>query len=255
MSFRRNGARCGALVIAAVILLAGAGAAAQPRLEIERLAGVNLGLQFINDAFVHQVTFQQHDETGFFDAHYDVTKHYSMDAEVAARMWKALGFGIAVSHVAEPTRAALDAQVPNPFFFNFPRTTEGVARSLKRREFALHLQGQFWRFFGETFLLRVTWGPTIFAVRQDLVSQIVTRESSVDFDRVSLVNHRTRTVTVGGLGLNVGFDGTLFMTERIGLGFNMRHSNGKATVDVRDQTPTLLELGGIHAAGGLRFAF
>lgn len=255
MSFRRNAARCAALVVAAAVLFAAGGAAAQSRPAIERLAGVNLGLQFINDAFMNRVIFRQYDETGFFDAHYHVSKHYSMDADIAVPVWKALGFGIAVSHVAEPTRADLDAQVPNPFFFNFPRTTEGVARSLKRREFGLHLQGQFWRFFGESFLLRVTWGPTIFAVRQDLVSQIVTRESSVDFDRVSLVNHRTRTVTVGGLGVNVGFDGTLFMTERVGLGFNMRHSNGKATVDVHDQTPTLLELGGIHAAGGLRFAF
>ena len=255
MSFRRNGAPCAALVVAAVISLAAAGAAAQPGPEIERVASVNLGLQVINDAFMNRVTFRQYDETGFFDAHYHVTKHYSMDAGVAVRLWKALAFGIVVSHVGEPTRAALDAQVPNPFFFNYPRTTEGVARSLKRREFGLHLQGQYWRAFGETFLLRVTWGPTIFAVRQDLVSQIVTRESSVDFDRVSLVNHRTRTVTVGGLGVNVGFDGTLFVTERIGLGFNMRHSNGKATVDGRDQSPTLLELGGIQAAGGLRFAF
>lgn len=255
MSLRRNGAPCAALVVAAVISLAGGGAAAQHRPAIERLAGVNLGLQFINDAFMNRVTFEQYDETGFFDAHYDVTKHYSMDAEVATRIWRALGFGIAISHVGEPTRAVLDAQVPNPFFFNFPRTTEGVARNLKRREFGLHLQGQLWRTFGESFLLRVTWGPTIFVVRQDLVSQIVTRESSVDFDRVSLVNHRTRTATVSGFGLNVGLDGTLFVTERIGLGFNMRHSNGKATVDGRDQSPTLLELGGVQAAGGLRFAF
>lgn len=254
MSIRRNGTRCTALVIVAVISFA-AGAAAQPRPEIGRLASVNLGLQFINDAFMNRVTFRQYDETGFFEAHYHVTKHYSMDAEIATRIWKALGFGIAVSHVAEPTRAILDAQVPNPFFFNFPRTAEGVARSLKRREFGLHLQGQFWRAFGETLLLRVTWGPTIFGVRQDLVSQIVTRESSGDFDRVSLVNHRTRTVTVGGLGVNLGFDGTLFVTERMGVGFNMRHTNGKATVDVRDQLPTPLELGGIQAAGGLRFVF
>jgi hypothetical protein len=254
MSLRRNGAPWAALVVAAVISLAGGGAAAQSRPDVEHLASINLGLQFINDAFMNRITFRQHDETGFFDAHYHVTKHYSMDAEIATRIWKALGFGIAVSHVGEPTRAVLDAQVPNPYFFNFPRTTEGVAKSLKRREFGLHLQGQYWRAFGESFLLRVTWGPSIFAVRQDLVSQIVTRESSVDFGRVSLVNHRTRTFTVGSFGVNVGFDGILFVTERIGLGFNMRHSNGKATVDVADQ-PTLLELGGVQAAGGLRFAF
>ena len=255
MYFPRNGARCGALVIAAVVLLAAGGAAAQSRPAIERLVGVNLGLQVINDAFMNRVTFRQYDETGFFDAHYNVSKHYSLDADVAVPVWKALGFGVAFSHVAEPTRAALDAQVPNPFFFNFPREARGVARNLKRREFGLHIQGQFWRRFGETFLLRITWGPTIFVVRQDLVAHIDTRESSVDFDRVSLVNHLARTVTTGGLGVNLGFDGTLFVTERIGVGFNMRHSNGKANVRIGHQSPTLVELGGIHAGGGLRFAF
>ena len=186
---------------------------------------------------------------------YNVSKHYSLDGDIAVPVWRALGFGVAVSHVAEPARAVLDAQVPNPFFFNFPRAARGVARNLKRREFGLHLQGQIWRRFGESFLLRITWGPTIFVVRQDLVSQIDTRESSVDFDQVSLVHHRARTVTAGSFGLNLGFDGTLLVTERIGVGFNMRHSNGKATVHLGHRSPTLVELGGIHAGGGLRFAF
>ena len=255
MSCRRNGAPCVAPIIAAVILLAVGDAGAQPRPEVERLASINLGMQFINDAFMNQVTFRQYDETGFFDAHYDVTKHYSLDGDIAGRIWKAVGLGIAVSHVSEPTRSVINAQVPNPFFFNFPRSTRGIVRNLKRREIGLHLQGQVWHFFRDNFLLRVTWGPTVFVVRQDLVSRIETQESSIDFDRVSLAGHRIRTLTSGSVGFNLGFDGTLFVTERIGLGFNMRHSRGSTTIDLGGRSDTLLELGGIHAAGGLRLVF
>ena len=238
-----------------VISLGVRGAVAQSPPERDRIASVGLGVQVINDAFHNRVTFRQYDETGFFDAHYDVTKHYALGGDIALRVWKALGFGIAVSHVAEPTRAIIDAQVPNEFFFNFPRSVSGVGRNLKRRELGLHLQGQFWRLVGDDFLLRVTWGPTIFIARQDLVSGIITRESTIDIDTVSLVNHQHSTVTAGSLGLNLGFDGSLFMTERAGLGFTVRYSRGTATIRLGNRSPTPIELGGIHAGGGLRLAF
>lgn len=244
-----------ALVGAAAALLAAGGAAAQPSPEPDRIASVNLGMQFINDAFMNRVTFRQYRETGHFDAHYDVTNHYSIDGDISFRLWRWLGLGVAVSHVAEPTTAFVEAVVPNPYFFNVPRLTDGVRRGLNRREIGLHVQGQLWRVFGETFLLRATWGPTIFIVRQDLVSQIGTLESRIDFDRVSLTSHRATTVTAGSLGLNLGFDGTLFLTERIGIGFNVRYSRGTATIRLRHRSPTPVELGGSHAAGGLRIAF
>lgn len=243
------------LVGAAAALLAAGGAAAQPAPAPDRIASVNLGMQFINDAFMNQVTFRRYAETGRFDAHYDVTKHYSIDGGISVRLWRALGLGVAVSHVAEPTTVFIEAVVPNPYFFSVPRLTSGVRRGLTRREIGLHVQGQLWRVFGETFLLRATWGPTIFMVRQDLVSQIGTLESRIDFDRVSLTSHRTTTVTAGSLGLNLGFDGTLFLTDRIGIGFNVRYSRGTATIRLRNRSPTPVELGGSHAAGGLRIAF
>lgn len=254
MTSRRTVSRLAALAVTALLLAAGA-AAAQPLPEPDRIASVNLGMQVINDAFMNRVTFRQYEETGFFDAHYDVTKNYSIDGDIAYRVWKALAFGIAVSHVAEPTKAVIDASVPNPYFFNFPRSTSGERRGLKRREIGVHVQGQLWRVFGESFLLRATWGPTVFIVRQDLVSEIRTRESHIDFDRVSLVGHRASTVTAGSLGVSLGFDGTLFVTERIGVGFKVRYSRGTATVRLGNRSPTAVELGGTHAAGGLRVAF
>ena len=87
------------------------------------------------------------------------------------------------------------------------------------------------------------------------MSEIRTRESHVDFDRVSLVGHRASTVTAGSLGVSLGFDGTLFVTDRIGLGFNVRYSRGTATVRLGNRSPTAVELGGTHAAGGVRVAF
>ena len=255
MPSRRNRTRFAALFIATGFLLAGGGAAAQPPSERTRIVSVNLGMQFINDAFMNRVTFQQYDETGVFDAHYDIAKHYSMDGEIAFRLWKSLALGVAASHVAEPTTARIEAEVPNQYFAGFPRSASGVQRGLNRREIGLHFQGQYWWFHDEVFLLRAVWGPTIFIARQDLVSQLGTQEVSTDIYRVFLTRHRIRTVTAGTLGLNLGFDGSWFMTERLGVGFSVRYSRATATVRLGNRSATPLELGGTHAAGGLRIAF
>lgn len=227
----------------------------QPLAERTRIVSVNFGMQFIQDAFMNRVTFQQHDETGSFESHYDVTKHHALDGGIAFRLWRNLALGFVGSHVAEPTTARVDAQVPHPHFFGFSRPASGVRRGLNRREIGLHVQGQYWWFVNETFLLRATWGPTIFIARQDLVSQIDTREASDDFDQVMLTGHRSRTVTAGSLGLNLGFDGTWLLTERVGVGFGVRYSRGTATVRLGGRSATPLELGGTHAGGGLRLAF
>lgn len=251
---RRNRARRAAAIAAAAALLAPVGAAAQPASEPDRLASVNLGMQFVYDAFMNRVTFRQHGETGSFNAHYDVSKHHALDGGVAVRVWKALAVGVAVSHVAEPMTVLIRAEVPHPFFFDFPREASGVRRGLDRREIGLHLQGQYWRSHTENLLLRATWGPTVFIVRQDLVSEIGTRES-LDFDQAALASHRATTVTAGSFGFHLGFDGVFFVTDRVGLGFNVRYSRGTASVRLDDRFPTPLELGGTHAGGGLRFAF
>lgn len=229
--------------------------AEQQPAERMRIVSVNFGMQFIQDAFMNRVTFQQYDETGSFESHYDVAKHHALDGGIAFRLWKNLALGFVGSHVAEPTTARVDAQVPHPHFFGFSRPASGVRRGLNRREIGLHVQGQYWWFVTETFLLRATWGPTIFLARQDLVSQIDTREASDDFDQVMLTGHRSRTVTAGSLGLNLGFDGTWLLTERIGVGFGVRYSRGTATVRLGSRSATPLELGGTHAGGGLRLAF
>lgn len=255
MPSRQNRTKLAVLVITVAALLAAAGASAQPPAERTRIVSVNLGMHSINDAFMNRVTFRLHDETSSFESHYDVTKHYALDGGVAFLLWKGLAVGVAASHVAEPTTARVDALVPHPHFSGYPRRASGVRRGLTRREIGLHVQGQYWWSITGNLLLRAVWGPTFFMVRQDLVAHIDTQEADGDFDRILLTGHRARTVTAGSVGLNLGFDGTWFVTERVGLGFNVRYSRGTATVRLGGRSATPLELGGTHAGGGLRLAF
>ena len=87
------------------------------------------------------------------------------------------------------------------------------------------------------------------------MSHIGTRESGTDFDRPVVTSLRSTTVTAGSLGLNLGLDGTWFMSDRVGFGFGVRYSRGTATVRLGGRSATPLELGGTRAGGGLRLAF
>lgn len=251
-------------VLAIALLLTGGGADAQPSAEPEadpaplgpaRILSLDLGLQVINDAFMNQVDFRQANEPGAFRAHYDVTKHHSFGGAIARRLTRRLGYGVAVSHVSEPTTARIDADVPHPYFFGFPRRADGDIEGLNRREIGVHFQGHYWWTVLGNLRLRAALGPSIFIARQELVSGIETAEVDDNFDRVALADHRSRAATAGSLGLHFGIDGNWFVTERLGLGFNVRYSRGTATVRLGLRSSTPLELGGVHVGGGLRMAF
>ena len=252
---RRYGARLAGFLVAAGALLINAGAAAQPPSEPERLASINLGLQLISDAFMNASPYTLHGEVGKFDVHYDFTKAIALDGGLAFHVAKRFGLGFAVSYVDKPTTARIDATVPHPFFFAFPRSTRGTARGLNRREIGLHLQPQYWQTLFDTLLVRLFAGPTIFLLRQELVSGITTNEIGFTFDHVRLVGHQSRGTGAVTLGLNAGFDGSYFLTDRVGVGFGFRYSRGTDAIDLSGRASTPVEFGGTHFGGGLRVAF
>ena len=237
------------------LLLAGGPVRAQSMSETTRVVSVNFGTQFISDAFMNTVPLRLYDEDGSFDAHYDVAWQHALDGGIAMRFrdrFDRFAVGVAGSHVAEPVTARIDAAVPHPFFFDFPRTESGTLRGLTRREIGVHVQGQYWWTPIDRLLLRGGLGPTLFIARQELVSTVGVHERGIDYDQIVLGDYGTRTVTTGSVGFNVGVDGSWFLTERLGVGLRVRYTRGTATVGLGNEASTPLELGGTFIAGGLR---
>ena len=196
-----------------------------------------------------------HEEIGRFEVHYDFTKALAVDAGIAYHIAKRFGMGFTVSYVDKATTAEIEATVPHPFFFAFPRPATGIATGVKRREMGLHLQPQYWQPVSDRVLLRVYAGPTIFLLRQELVSGIVTEEAGVTFHQVRIADHRSRGAGAVTLGLNAGVEGSYLVTDRLGMGFDFRYSRGTKAVDLAGRVSTPVELGGLHFGGGLRVAF
>jgi len=227
--------------------------------------GFSGGIQFVKDALKNEVDFELWQETGTFEASYNVTKDTAFDGSFAFLLFKRMGLGFNVSHFRKTIAATIDADIPHPFFFSFPRKATGVANNVLRRESAIHIQSQYWHTIGDKFLMRGFIGPTIFSVRQDLVSTIQTKERGYDYSAVDIIGHNTLSSGGTELGFNIGFDMSFFIFKHVALAGILRYSRGTSSVDDQatlrhisrfsgeGQPP--LELGGTHVAAGLRFGF
>lgn len=235
--------------------------------EQDFIMGSSIGTQFAKDAFSNEIDFVLFQERGKFISSYDITSDSARDYSVAARIWKKLAAGFAVSNFRNETAASIEAEVPHPFFFGFPRRTDGFADNVTRQETAWHFQAQYWHTFRDVLLIRGFIGPTYFQVTHDLVSAIVTDEVGSPFQKVNIVGHVTSVKNESALGYNAGFDLSFFglrrlrflgdaaALDRIGLAFVLRYSRGTSTVALDGNVHPSFELGGTHIGFGLRVGF
>ena len=266
-STRQLGVRHTVPLIALLTFVAGGAAEAQSPAERRVVVGTSGGVQFVKDAFMNNVAFKLFQEAGKFDANYNITTNTALDGGVAVRLWKGLAAGVVVSHFYNLTTAAIEAEVPHPFFFEFPRTTTGLAGGLTRREVGVHLQAQYWYAMTDWLLVRGFFGPTFFNVSHDLVSTIETAERGFPFQEVDLIGHQTTKVGESAVGFNIGLDASFFglrrlgflgdaaLLDHVGLAFVLRYSRATAPAELNGVTQPSIELGGTHVAGGLRVAF
>ena len=214
-----------------------------------------------------RVNFELFAETGRFVATQDLGPGTVFGTGFSVRLWKRFGAGLIFSYVETVSTATIDAEVPHPFFFEFPRPTSGLVAGLKHSERAVYLQGQYWMPLGDRLLLTIFMGPTRFSATQDFVAEITTAERGFPFDEVDIVAHVSEKVTTSGLGYNVDFDLAFFglrqlgflesfeIFDRVGVGFMLRLSRAAPSVRFKQQFQPALELGGTHAVGGLRLVF
>ena len=256
-----------AWTLAGVLLLQTAAALAQPPPEPRVIVGATAGIQFVKDAFSQHTPLLLHGERGEFAALYNVTAGLAYDAGVAVRVRGPLALGVEVATFRATTSTAIEATVPHPVFLGFPRHVTRSIDDVERRERALHFQGQYWREFRDTLLVRLFAGPTLFRLRHDLVSAIDAVDGAT-VDTVALSGYRVVTQHRADFGFNVGFDVSYYGLERLGflghhdildqmaLAFVVRYSQGTSAIQLTGRTvQPEYELGGTHIGGGLRVAF
>ena len=229
--------------------------------------GADVGVQMTINTRLDTVDFELFGETSRFTAAQELGRGTVYGVGGATRAWKRLGVGVYLSRVRTVSAATVEAHVPHPFFFEFPRFASAQVDRLVHRESALHVHGQYWLPIGSQLLLTLSAGPTFFGTSQDLVSEITTAEHGFPFEEADIASHTTQELKATAAGFNMGVDVAFFglrqlgflrsfeTLDHVGVAFSLRHSRATSAVEFKGRKQPALELGGTHAMGGIRVAF
>lgn len=223
----------------------------QPRVRV--LAGG--GLQATQFAFEDNQTFQQYLETGSFKFSRTIPKRPFFDVGAAVRVYRRLHVGMSFSFLNDTGTGSLTAEVPHPLFFNQKRTVTADIQNVIRRETGEHFQvswttkpinGLEFSFFG---------GPSIFRTEQTYATKLALGldKETYPFDTFAFAGATTETLKEYITGYNAGVDMTWKFSKHVGAGVLIRYAAAKKNFIPPGGAPFTVEVGGLHAGGGIRF--
>ncbi len=204
--------------------------------------------------FTDNVGFIEFHEDADFDADYAVGTGAVFDGGAGVRLANGIGLGVAVSRFERLDPVSLDARIPHPFFFNRPRSLTGTEPDLTRLETAVHVEVRWFESVSDTVELAVFGGPTLFNVRQDLVTAIG-YDHAYPYDEASLASTTTAAASASAIGFHAGADIGFFFSETVGLGALIRYSGGSVDLPGEGDAMVPIDTGGFHIGGGLRLRF
>jgi hypothetical protein len=176
----------------------------------------------------------------------------AVDVSGSYLVWKNLAVGVGLTLFSASTTAAIDAQVPHPFFFNQPRAVTGEFDG-DRSETAVHIQARWLVPVNNKMLVTIFGGPSFFLVEQDIVSDLEYSES-YPFDTATFTRAIAASQSESGVGVNIGGDVAYFFTPNVGVGGTVQYSG--ATVEMTLPSGTAdVNAGGLQVGGGLRLRF
>ncbi|MGH9382974.1 MAG: hypothetical protein ACRD2N_01580 [Vicinamibacterales bacterium] len=203
-------------------------------------------------------TYVLYDERAETITNSKLTSGNIIDAGAGVRVWRNISVGGAFHMENNKTDVAITGTVPNPIFFNRPRSLTATATQLKRKESAGHLQFGWMVPVGSSRLdVLVFAGPSWFRLEQEVVSDVIIAERGLPFTEVvvqpTIVNRKKSIV-----GYNVGVDATYVFWQndrvRLGAGGFVRYSKAESSVFLMT-TDRATDVGGAQYGLGVRFRF
>jgi hypothetical protein len=218
---------------------------------------VNVGSQSATTTITEEQSFQQYFEQGSFKFERRTPQDVLYDAGVTVRVWRNLRAGFAVSFFDNTGTAQIEASVPHPLQFNRPRTTTSELTGVTRREVGQHITFGWTIPTTQTIDFTVFGGPSVFTTEQTLVTGLTLSldKEAFPFDSLQFPGAGTETQREHVTGYNVGVDMTWRFANNIGIGALLRYGAGRKDFTPTGGTPVEIEVGGLHAGGGLRLVF
>jgi len=238
-------------MILTLILVAPGAAAAQtaPRVYVS----VNGGIQRSDNTVSQAFSVQKNLEDAPITVDVDEKRGVLVDGGVVIRLAGHFGIGFALSFVTNDKDANVKASIPHPFFFGRPRSIEGTTATT-RRETAGHIQAVY-LVPGRRVDVMIYGGPSLFTVRQTLVTD-VTYSESFPFDTATFTGTLTaESTSKTETGFNIGGDVAWKFSRNIGVGGMVRFARAQATLNATNNPAMKVDIGGVQVGGGIRLAF
>ena len=225
---------------------------------------LSVGGQSQEQTFTDSSTFDIYGERGAVASAHSIGGGTLFDVGVAARLWQNFGVGIAYSSLTNKNDAAVSVRVPHPIIFGQSRTATATAEALEHSENAVHLQFMWTIPVTSKFHITAMAGPSFFTVRQSIATVQAPQNirDVAPFTSVTITSVTVTEVKDSPVGVNVGVDGTYFLTtfQRVGIGLGAFARYSGASFDL-EATPgvtrdnTDLKTGGPQGGIGLRLRF
>jgi hypothetical protein len=210
-------------------------------------ANVSFGVQAPSQTLLTNTTFEIYGETATQTAEQQVGGGAFFDIAAGYKVWRNMAVGVGLTFAGSSSDLAVNAQIPDPVFFDRPRAVSTTLNDAKHRQTAVNLTGTWMMPVTDKVDVGFQFGPTIFLVSQDVPGTLQVQEPGPTITSAELIKDDHT-----GFGIHFGVDTTYLVTPKIGVGVLVRYSYGSVDIVGADDS---LTLGGFQIGFGGRFRF
>ena len=222
---------------------------AQMKWTDKGFANINIGGQSGSHNVETTTTFVVYDEDAQVTTTQKTGGGFLFDMNGGYKVWRNLVAAVGYTFMSASTDGAVTAGIPNPDVFGQLRTVTTTATGLSHAEHAINLMGVWMVPVTDKIDVGVSFGPSIFIVKQELPGSITFTEPVP-----TVTNITKESVSKTTAGINMGVDVTYLLTKnkKMGVGGILRYTWGSVDLDgAKDK----LTVGGFQIGVGGRYRF
>ena len=206
----------------------------------------NVGAQVGSDDLATSSTFSLYEETASIDSTQRIKGGAFFEIGGAYRVWgNNLLAGVSFTHTASDSDVAITGSIPDPVFFDRPRSVSSTLSGASHSENVIHLNAIWMIPVANKLDVGVFGGPSIFMVSQDTIALPVPVTEPGPTLNATLNKVKKTTA-----GINFGVDVQYLVQKNVAVGGLMRYAWGSADIDGANDS---LGLGGFQIGVGVRY--
>jgi hypothetical protein len=192
-------------------------------------------------------SFPLFDETAVVTSSQSVGSGGLFDISAGYRVWHNIAASIGYTHAGSKANLDVNGSIPDPLITDTPHTFTNTFSGAKHSENVVNLDAVWMMPVTDKIDVGISAGPTIFFVKQDLVTALPVTEPGPTVGTPTVSSDSKSTA-----GVNFGVDVNYLLGTKWGVGGIARYSWGSVRFD---GTSDKLTVGGFQLGAGVRMRF